>query len=223
MSKKIVFHVTSRDKEDKVKKLRKLGNTPGNVFGLSKESEAVTMNTIAFEKLYEQNGDTGLIYININEGKEQPVLIDEVAVNFVNGSVIHATFRRVNLKVAVSAMVPIELIGECEVKQTVINQVKNEVEVEALPADLPEKFEVDISTLTAAGQTITLADLQFDTSKIKLELGEDVDLANETIVVLQAIAEEKEEEETEESSEETTEETASEENAADDTEEKSAE
>ncbi len=215
MSKKVVFHVTSREKEEKVKKLRKLGKTPGNVFGLSKDSESVTMDTIAFKKLYEQQGDTGLIYVSIDEEKEQPVLIDDVAYNSINGSFVHASFLRVNLTVAVSAMVPIELIGECDIPETIVNQVKNEVEVEALPANLPEKFEVDISSLTEVGQSITLADLTFDKSKITLELGEDVDPANETVVVLQAVAAEVEEtvDEPEEATEEQTDTAQSEEGA----------
>ena len=92
---------------------------------------------------------------------------------------------------------------------------KNEVEVEALPANLPEKFEVDISSLTEVGQSITLADLTFDKSKITLELGEDVDPANETVVVLQAVAAEVEEtvDEPEEATEEQTDTAQSEEGA----------
>ena len=43
----------------------------------------------------------------------------------------------------------------------------NEVEVEALPTDLPEKFVLDISTLLKIGDDLKASDLQFDASKLK--------------------------------------------------------
>jgi len=209
-NKKIVFHTKARDKKTKMNALRVGGFIPGNVYGLSKESEAVYCEANAFKKLYEEVGDTGLIYVKIDDAKEQPVLIDEVSEMSVGNRVLHVAFKRVNLNVAVSADVPIELVGENEVRDTIVTQVKQDVEVEALPQNLPEKFEIDISTLTEVGQTITLADLKFDTSKITLVLGEDVDPESETIVVLQhvAVQEEEETEETAASEEATTEKAA---------------
>ena len=194
-SKKTVFHVTARSADQKTKQLRNQGKIPANVYGLKKDSEAVTLDRTGFIHLYDEVGDTGLIYVKIGDTKEQPVLIDEVALDSVTADPIHVAFKRVNLKVAVQAAVPIELIGENDIHDTIVTQVKQDVEVEALPADLPEKFEVDISTLTEVGQMVTLADLSFDTSKVTLVLGEDVDPASETVVVLQAVQEEVVEEE----------------------------
>ena len=48
-------------------------------------------------------------------------------------------------------------------------QYIDEVEIEALPTDLPEKFEVDVSGLAEVDQFISVGDLKFDKSKIKME------------------------------------------------------
>ncbi|NCN51052.1 MAG: 50S ribosomal protein L25, partial [Candidatus Pacebacteria bacterium] len=139
-NKKIVFHTKARDKKTKMNSLRVGGFIPGNVYGLSKESESIFCEANAFKKLYEEVGDTGLIYVKIDDAKEQPVLIDEVSEMSVGNRVLHVAFKRVNLNVAVSADVPIELVGENEVRDTIVTQVKQDVEVEALPQNLPEKF-----------------------------------------------------------------------------------
>lgn len=190
---KVVFHVKSRDTDTKPKKFRNDGSIPANIYGLSKDSEAVVFDANMFRKLYDDVGDTGLVYVKVDDKKEQPVLIDAVDTESVGNKVLHVAFKRVNLKVAVTADVPIELIGENEIPETIVTQVKQDVEVEALPANLPEKFEVDISTLTEVGQTITLADLDIDSSKVSFVLGEEGDPAEETVVVLQQVQEEPEE------------------------------
>ncbi|MCA9368711.1 50S ribosomal protein L25 [Candidatus Woesebacteria bacterium] len=192
---KVIFHATARDENQKAKHVRKEGRVPANVYGLNKPSQSISVEANAFNKLYDETGDTGLIYIKVGDTKEQPVLIDDVSYESVGNRVLHVSFKRVNLKVAVTADVPIELIGENNIPETIVTQVRQDVEVEALPADLPDKFELNISQLTEVGQTFTLADLQFDTSKISLVLGEDVDPAEETLVVLQQIHEEVEAEE----------------------------
>lgn len=197
-SNKILFHAKSRDKKAKPKQLRRDGLIPANVFGLNKPSESILFPANTFRKLYEEVGDTGLLYIKIDDAKEQPVLVEEVDYESVGTRINHVSLKRVNLSVAVTADIPIELVGENTIRETIVTQVKQDVEVEALPQNLPEKFEIDISTLTEVGQTITLADLNFDASKITLVLAEGVDPASETLVVLQQVAEEVEEEVTEE-------------------------
>jgi hypothetical protein len=73
--------------------------------------------------------------------------------------------------------------------------VKDEIEVEALPADLPEKFEIDVSLLTEVGQMVTYADLKYDRSKVTLVLGEEGE--EEPVVLVQEQREEEPEEEPE--------------------------
>ena len=192
-SEKIVFHVASRQKKgtSKVSRLRKEGKIPGNIYGLKQESVAVMADYQGLKKLYESQGDTGLIYLQLDEEKKQiPVLIDEVDVVKIGEGILHVSFKRVSLSVKIEAEISVEMTGETKIDDAVVSMVKSDVLVEALPADLPEKFEVDISSLTEVGQSINLSDLVFDKSKISLVLDEDEDPTTIMLVNVQAVKEE---------------------------------
>lgn len=169
--------------EKKPKQLRREGLLPANVFG-GDGSLALQVNAKGFDRLYEEAGETGLIYLEVaGDKKQRPVLIDEVQMDPVDGSLIHVAFKQVDLTDTIEADVPVETIGKFEVPEAVLVVVKDEITVEALPADFPEKFEVDVSVLTAVGQMIAYKDLQYDRSKVKLVLGEEGE--EEPVVLVQ--------------------------------------
>ena len=188
------FNVQPRS-ETKPQQLRREGIVPANIFG-GGDSIAIQMEDIKFQKLYEEVGETGLVYIDVEGDKEQhPVLVEEVQSDPVSGSLVHVSFKKVDLTEKVQAQIPIETVGEFDVPEAVLVVVKDEVEVEALPANLPESFVVDISILSEIGQTITLESLDYDREKVGLVLGEEGE--EEPIVVVQQQQEEEPEEEPE--------------------------
>lgn len=189
---KVIFSVEKRAAM-KPRQLRVSGKLPANMYQSGKESVALQCGAQAFTKLYDQVGDTGLVYLSLAGEKELPVLIDEVQYNY-EGRVIHVVFRKVNLKEKIKAEIPVELVGEFAVDGAVLVLVKDSVEVEALPTDLPEKFEIDQSKLTEIGQVITLADLHFDQSKVELVLAEGEMPESVTLVSVQEQREEEVEE-----------------------------
>jgi large subunit ribosomal protein L25 len=182
--------------DQKPKFLRREGLVPANIFG-GDESIAVQMPATEFSRLYEEVGETGLVYVQIEGGKKQyPVLVEEVQVDPVDDSLIHVSFKQVNLTKKIQATVPVETLGEFDVPEGVLVVVQNEIEVEALPTDFPEKFEVDVSVLTEIGQMITYKDLEYDREKVTLILGEEGE--EEPVVLVQEQREEEEEEPEEE-------------------------
>lgn len=177
-----IFQAEKRS-DKKTKQLRREGILPANVFGAA-GSLALQVNSKGFADLYEEAGETGLIYLNIaGDNKQRPVLIDEVQMDPVDGSLIHASFKQVDLTDTIEAEVPVETIGKFEVPEGVLMVVKDEITVEALPTDLPEKFEIDVSVLTEIGQVIAYKDLKYDRSKVKLILGEEGE--DEPVVLVQ--------------------------------------
>lgn len=193
----ITFKAQVRSQEDRVKKLRKQGFLPANVYGLGKDSISITINATSFENLHDQVGDTGLVYLQVGETEKQlPVLIDEIQIDPISDHVLHVAFKQVDLKDKIKAEVPVEIVGEFDVAEAVLVTVKDSIEVEALPTDFPEKFEVDVSSLTEIGQSILLSDLEYDSKKIELTLGEEG--FESPIVLVQELKEEVEEEVVEE-------------------------
>lgn len=179
----------------KVKQLRRESKIPANIMGLSKDSQSVVVDRIKFEKLYNEEGDTGLIYLEVEGSKKKvPVLIEDVQREPKNGNASHAVFKRVNLNVKVKAEVSVEIEGENTIPDTTLLLVRDSIEVEALPADLPEGFTIFADKLTEVGQVVTLADLEYDREKVTLVLGEEED-ETAPVAILQEFKEQAEPEE----------------------------
>lgn len=146
---------------NKVKNLRKKNLIPANIFGKKIKSLSISVSEDDFAKVYQIAGETGLVELTI-DGEIRPVLIKLVQVHPVTNKPLHIDFYQVDLNEKVSANVPLKIIGISPAIATnlgILLQLTNEVEVEALPADLPENIEVDISVLAAVGDTILVSGL----------------------------------------------------------------
>lgn len=144
-----------------VKKLRREGILPGNIFGKDIKSTSVQVPTKEFNSVYKEAGETGLVDLEL-EGKVIPVLIQDVQSDY-RDNVLHANFYQVNLKEKVKAAVPLEIVGTPKAETEKLGLLMNiisEVEVEALPADLPENIEVNVENLAAVDEQITVSDLK---------------------------------------------------------------
>lgn len=145
----------------KVKKLRREGIMPANIYGKGLASLAIQVDTKAFDELFEEVGETGLVDLMV-DGKKHPVLIKNVNMDFRTYTPLHADFYQVNLKEKVKTMVPIELTGEAQAvteKVGILLPQLSEVEVEALPEELPENIVVDVSRLATIDEQITVGDI----------------------------------------------------------------
>lgn len=174
----------------KTKQLRKQGVVPANIFGRDFKSVAIQVNKRDFIKVYNEVGETGIVDLQV-EKKTLPVLISDMHMDPVSEDVLHVDFRHVNLKQKITANVPLEAVGEAPAvkeKNAVFVQNLDEIEVEALPTDLPDQIEIDLSKLVEIGDVITVADLKVSD---KVEI-----LADPETVV--AGAQEQQEEEVEE-------------------------
>ena len=159
----------------KVKKLRQEGALPANIFGKKIKSEAIQVSLKDFQKTYKEVGETGLLSLVIESGKtkeERAVLVSNVQMDPRADTPKHVDFRQVDLKEKVTANVPVELTGEAPAEKAGVGTAVlyvNEIEVEALPADLPEKFTVDVSGLTEIDQAVYIKDLSVDRKKVELK------------------------------------------------------
>ncbi len=146
----------------KVKRLRKDGTLPGNVYGHNFASEAVQMPTKEFTDVFEKAGHSGVVELKV-DGQTIPTLIHEVTYHHVTHNVLHVDFYKVNLKEKVKAVVPVVLVGEPQAvtdKLGLLMHSLSEVEVEALPTDLPEHIEVDVTSLAQVGDGFHVSDLK---------------------------------------------------------------
>lgn len=188
--KKNTFNILKRTKEQKVNELRANNVIPGNVFGPGMDSIAVQFNRKEFNKLYIEIGESGIAYLKL-EKKEVPAMIEEVQLTPVSGDVLHVSFKAINLSEKIRAEIPVELEGEFELPQAVLVRVRDEIEVEALPTNLPEKFIIDVTKLDTIGQSVTLNDLDFNQEEVDIIVGEEG--MDAPVVLVQAVEEEEKE------------------------------
>ena len=153
----------------KIKQLRKQGLLPANIYGKKVKSQAVSVDAKKFAEVFSKAGETGLLELEL-DGKKLPVLIHNVSYHPVTNQTLHADFYAVDLKEKVEANVPLLIIGESPAvkdKTGVLLINLDELHVEALPQDLPEKIEVDIANLVKLDDAIKVADLPVS-DKIKI-------------------------------------------------------
>lgn len=167
----------------KTKQLRNKGIIPANIFGKKIESLAIELEKSGLLDTMRKAGETGLIHLKIKgDDKVHPVLISGYAQHPVTDEMLHVDFHEVDLKQKTTATVPLKTVGESEAVKSgmVLVMFKNELEVEALPTDLPDSIEVDISGLTEVGMTILAKDLKVNRSKVTLSIDDE-----ETIATIQ--------------------------------------
>lgn len=134
---------------------------PAVIYGRNFKSVPVQVKVKDFEGAYAQAGESSLIYIDIS-GESLPVLIHDVAKDYLAGHFIHADFYKVNLDEKVVADVPIVLTGEAPAVKNlsgILIKNINSIKVEALPQNLPSQIAVDVSKLQNFGEEILIKNL----------------------------------------------------------------
>lgn len=154
----------------KVKHLRTSGQIPATIYGRHFDPISIQFLAIELSKIFEHAGESSLVEVHIDDNK-YPVIFKNPQFHPITGDLIHIDCYKVNLKEKITTTVPVELIGESPAVKNgnVLMHVLNEIEIEALPADLPEKIEVDVSNLLEIDNKITVADLILDRSKIEIK------------------------------------------------------
>src|SRR3989344_174856 len=154
----------------KVKTLRREGVIPAHVFGHKVTTIHVQVKNSDFSKVFEKVGETGIIDLAI-DGSKKPVLVRNVQLHPVTSAPLHIDFYQVNLTEKVKVNVPIEIAGEAGAvakKIGVLLTPVSEVEIETLPADIPEKITLDVSKLENVGDEIKVKDLVVDRNKVAI-------------------------------------------------------
>ena len=163
----------------KVKKLRAEGLIPAHVFGHKVKTIHVQIKENEFKKVFEKAGETGIVNLKI-DSENRPVLIRNVHVHPVTDDLLHIDLYQVNLAEKVKVDIPLTIINESpavEKKVGLLLTPVSEIEIEALPTEIPDKISVDIAVLANIGDEIKVKDLQIDRNKIKVNTDENLIVA----------------------------------------------
>lgn len=159
---KIVVEVKKREViGKKVKALRREGLLPAVLYGYGIDSIPVVMDYRSTSRTLAKAEASSLISISL-DGEEYPTLVREKQWDYIKRSLLHVDFQVVSMSEKISAQVRVELIGEAAAVEdfgAVLITGLLEVEVEALPTDLPDSIKVDLSTLEKIGDGVFVRDI----------------------------------------------------------------
>lgn len=159
---KIVIKATKRSVIGKqVSALRRAGQLPGVIYGHNVEPVAIQMDAHDAGKLIPRLTSSSIVTVDL-EGKKIAALVREKQKNYIKGSLIHVDFQAVSLTEKIRAWVPVHLQGVAPAVKdfsAVLVHNMEEVEIEALPGDLPERIDLDISGLMQVGDALHVRDI----------------------------------------------------------------
>lgn len=174
---KVVLKATKRTVTGKqVKQLRRQGLLPGVVYGYKMEPTPISLNAHDAGLILPKLTSSSVVTIDL-EGKQIAALVREKQRNFIKNFFTHVDFQAVSLTERIRTYVSLHFSGTApaikEFQAAVVTNL-TEVEVEALPSDLPERIEVDLSKLAAVGDAIHVKDLPIPAGVQVLTDGDEV-------------------------------------------------
>ena len=150
-----------KDTGRKLKTLREKGFIPAVVYGPGHKSNSIQLDYGNFKKVFEEAGESTLIKLKIDEHAKN-VLIHDVSIDPVDGKFIHVDFYQVVMDKIIKTHVPLVFEGEAPAVKNlggVLMKNLTELEIEALPKNLPHEIKVDISFLDSFDKHIRVKDL----------------------------------------------------------------
>ena len=163
MSNAIVLKAVIREEVGKkAKKLRALDMIPAVMYGKKIAAQNLAVKYIDFKRVYSKVGESALVALEV-AGKKLNVLIHDIQLAPMSGKVSHIDFFQVNMKEEVETEIPLEFVGEAAAVKAlggVLVKNMDAISVKCLPADLPEKYEIDIAALATFDDVIAVKDLK---------------------------------------------------------------
>ena len=153
------------------RRVRTTGMVPAVLYGGKKEAISLTVEAKQVAKiLRSETGHNTIFTVTVANGGDEKAMVRDWQVDPVSGKLLHVDLFRIAMDVRMRVMVPVHTFGEAQgvkLQGGVFETVTREVEVECLPADIPEEFRVDVTDMMI-GKQLRAADLPFDPAKIKL-------------------------------------------------------
>jgi large subunit ribosomal protein L25 len=181
---------TKRSKTDKLATIRTNGMVPGVVYGAGVENTSISVPAPLFVKVLKAAGESSTVELTLGT-KKIDVLIHDVQVDPVKGFPIHVDFLAIDMNKPVEVSIALEFTGVAPAEKSGLGslvKVLHEVDIVALPKDLPHTIIVDISPLETLDNQIHVKD-------IMLPKGVTMVTDSEEVVALVAAQKEEKEEE----------------------------
>lgn len=153
------------------RKIRREGKIPGVVYGRERSPQPLIVDPLKLKGKLDANAIVDLI-IKDDEGEDstETVMIKDYQKHVIKNELLHVDFHHISMDETITVTIPIETVGKAFGVQEggVLQQLMREVEIECLPTDIPDKFELDITELDV-GDSLQVSDL---------EIGDEIELVS---------------------------------------------
>lgn len=195
---KNILSVNKRNKDDDVSELRTNGILPSVVYGKNTQNTLISTSILDFNKVLKNVGESGTISLEIkgNEALKEKtitldVLVHDIQYNPLTNTPIHVDFLAIDINQPVEVTIPLEYTGVAPAEKNglgILVKVLHEIDVRALPKDLPHTIKVDLNNLNNLDDQLRIEDIYIPNS---IEIITDKD---EVVALISQIKEEKVEE-----------------------------
>ena len=163
----------AREKTGKsiARKLRREGKIPGVVYGRERNPQPLIVDPLKLKGKLDANAIVDLtIKDDDGESSTETVMIKDYQKHVIKNELLHVDFHHISMDETITVTIPIEIVGKAYGVQEggVLQQLMREVEIECLPTDIPDSFELDITELDV-GDSLQVSDL---------EVGDEIELVS---------------------------------------------
>jgi large subunit ribosomal protein L25 len=158
----ITLNVQKREATVKAKDLRKNGLIPAVAYGKKFPATSITVPYVEFIRAFNTGGETTLMQFEV-DGKNVKALVHDMTQDPVTNKVSHIDFYVPEAGKKVTTSVPVHFLGESPAVKAggILVKVLQEIEVEALPENLPHSIDVDTTTMITMEDSIKISDIKF--------------------------------------------------------------
>lgn len=172
-----LLQISAKTRSGQLGTIRRNGGIPAILYGHGIDPQNLEVDSRKFQKLFSGAGYTTMLNLSIEGGAEHPVFIRDVQIHPLKSTITHIDFYKVRMDEVITAKVPLKFVGESPaVKNLSGVLVRNidELEVEALPKDMPHDIEVDISALVDFEKALHVKDIALPEGVVTHKDGEEV-------------------------------------------------
>jgi len=152
---------SSRGKNE-ARRVRVTGLIPAVIYGAFKDPQSVSVNPKDILKIiHGKSGHNSIFDVDVPGIERTPVIVADEQYHPVKGNLLHVDLKRIDLTRKLRVSVPVHTVGEAKgVKQQggVLDVVTRAIEIECIPDDIPDQFDVDVTELVI-GNNIRVSDL----------------------------------------------------------------
>lgn len=167
-----------KDFGKKTKSIKGAGQIPAVVYGFGAKNISIQLDEKEFRSVFQKAGESSLIELSVEGEKEKkPVLVHDLQKDPVSDKIIHIDFYQPNLKEEVEVKIPLVFEGTAPAEKDLGGTLaKNllEIEVKALPQNLPHEIKISIETLKTFDDHILVKDIVLPVGVVALKKPEEI-------------------------------------------------